>query len=150
MTAASDRPPTPAQLRSIHAAASRAGLADGEYRDMLQARFGVRSAKLLTKRQASDLLTSFGRPLPNPPGGRRRPRPRRPKPPPNVVALATPAQRRLIADLAGRVEWREGEGFERWLASSHGLRAVRTAAEASGVIEGLKRMCRAAGRWRGG
>lgn len=148
----SERPITAAQVRSIHVAKARAGLDDDEYRGLLEARCGVRSSKELTRRQASELLANaFGRPLPNPPG-RQRPRPkreRRAKLPANVTMLATKAQRALIEELAERVEWREEDGLARWLRSSLGIGAARTAAEADAAIEGLKAMCRRAGRWAG-
>ena len=112
----------------------------------------MRSSKKLSRREASELLASaFGRPLPNPPG-RTRPRPkreRRAKLPDNVTALASKAQRALIGELAERVEWREEDGLARWLEASLGVGAVRTAAEADAAIEGLKAMCRRAGRWSG-
>lgn len=137
MAEISDRPATRDQIRSIHAAKASAKLDEGEYRDLLAARFGVRTAKALTRRQASELLTSFGRKLPNPPGRRRRVRR-----PDNVVDIASPRQRAKIADLVAAVRWREEHGYERWLRANMGLDAVRTAQDASNVIEGLKRMAR--------
>lgn len=145
------KPATPSQIRSIHVAKAKAKLGDDEYRGLLEARYGKRSSKDLTRRQASDLLGGvFGRKLPNPPG-RQRPRPkreRRARLPDNVVPLASKAQRALIAELAERVEWREPDGLARWLLAQ-GVAEVRTAKEADAAIEGLKAMCRRAGRFAG-
>lgn len=141
MATISDRPVTPAQLRSIHVAKARAGLDDAEYRALLDRRYGCSSAKSLTRAQASELLTSFGRPLPQPPGQRRR-RQRKPAPPANVVALATAPQRKLIETLRGAIQWRSPDGYRQWLRANQGIDRVRTAAEASRCIEGLKRMGR--------
>lgn len=141
-------PITPSQVRSIHVAVAALGLADADYRGLLRRRYGVDSCKGLDRRQASDLLASLGRPPPGRPGrggagrGRRRSAP-------NVVALATAAQRRYIAELAERVEWRAGGGLAAWMKASLGIEAVRTVEEASAVIEGLKAMCRRAGRHAG-
>jgi len=44
------------QTRAIHALRRQSGMADGEYRAHLQARFNVVSSRLLTEAQASDLL----------------------------------------------------------------------------------------------
>lgn len=147
MDVISERPITPAQIRSIHVAKARARLDDERYRAQL-ARFGASSCTELTRRQASELLLSFGRPLPNRPG-RSKPRPerkRQAKLPANAVRLATRAQRELIEELAGRVEWREENGLARWMRANHGIDAARTDGEASAVIEGLKAMLRRAGR----
>lgn len=139
--AISDKPITKAQLRSVHVAKARAKLDEEEYRGLLEARFGVDSAKKLTRRQASDLLTSFGRTLPNPPGVRRRV-PRAEPLPDNVVVLATARQRAKIADLMAEIDWREEDGYERWLRANQGIDAVRTQAEAQAAIEGLKGLAR--------
>ena len=150
MSEISERPMTSAQIRSIHVAKAAAGLEDGEYRDMLDARFGCRTSKGLTRRQASELLATFGRPLPNPPGrGRERPKRslRRTGLPPNVSVLPMRGQTELIRELAGRIEWREEDGLARWMESSFGWRRPRTSDEAGQAIQGLKAMCRRAGRW---
>ena len=115
----------------------------------------MRSCKALTRREASELLDALGRPLPHPPGrsalGERRAEasarhaPTPPSAADNVVGLATPAQRALIAELAERVEWRIDGGYDAWLRASHGLSAVRTDEEARDVIEALKAMARRAG-----
>lgn len=159
MSEISGRTATKAQIRSIHVAKAAQGLEDGEYRDMLEARFGRRSSKELTRRQASELLATFGRRLPNPPG--RAPGParkgsasenarstaRRPTSAGNVTALPTAAQRDLVRELEGRIEWREPDGARRWMRASFGWERPRSIEEAAEAIEGLKAMCRRAGRW---
>ena len=142
-----DRPATAAQIRAIHAAAGRLGLADAEYRALL-ADWGVSTSKDLSRRQASDLLARLGRPLARPPGDRPKPATRRrianpaEKPPSGdgdgVIRLATNRQRALIRDLAAEIAWETEDGFRRWLARSLGIDRVRTGADASRAIQGLR------------
>lgn len=140
----SDRPITPSQIRAIHVALPRRGLDDDEYRGLLRDRYGVDTCKALTRRQASELLVTLGRALPQPPGGQRKPRRRQPraKTPSNVRRMITPAQRELIETLAREIDWREPGGYRRWLRKSLSLDRVSTAAQAAQVIEGLKAMRR--------
>ena len=142
MSELTDRPITAAQVRSIKIAQRRAGMEDGEYRTLLFERYGVESSKRLTRRQASELLTRLGRPLPRPPGTGR---PRAPRPdrlPGGATRLATRAQRELIAELAGEILWASPHGYAEWLRSSLGIERVATSAQAGKVIEGLKAMRR--------
>ncbi len=143
MASISERPITLAQIRAIHVALPRRGLGDDDYRDLLRERYGVDTCKALTRRQASDLLAALGRALPRPPGARR-PRERQPSPrtAPAAVRMITPAQRRLIGELAGEVAWRKPGGYQAWLRRTMSLERVSTAADASRVIEGLKAMRR--------
>lgn len=146
----SERPITPAQVRSIHVALARQGIADEDYRAVLQARFGATTCKALSRRQASELLALFGRPLPRPPATapKRAPARQRPAPAPDgVAALPTPAQRALIAELADRVEWRQPDGLKRWSRAHFGWPRPTSPEDAARVIEGLKQLCRRAGRW---
>ena len=142
MAEISDKPISPAQVRAIKVAQRRLGIDDAEYRDLLYARFGVRSSKALTRRQASDLLVRLGQPLPRPPGTGR---PRAPRPdrlPDGATRLVTRLQRDLIAELAAEIMWAEPDGYALWLESNMGLKRVATSAQASRVIEGLKAMRR--------
>ena len=146
MVTISDRPITPAQIRAIHAALPRRGLDDDEYRGLLRDRFNVDTCKALTRRQASELLLALGRALPQPPGGKRKPRRRQPAPRAkagtNLRRMITSAQRELIETLAGEIAWREPGGYRRWLGKFMSLERVTTAAQAARVIEGLKAMRR--------
>ena len=142
-----DRPITPAQVKSIHVALNRLGLGDGEYRAMLKD-WNVSTCKDLTRRQASDLLARLGRPLANAPGSRPKPAARRrianPAERPSaenadgVVRLATHPQRKLIHELAAEIAWETENGFRRWLARSLGLDGIRTHGDATRAIRGLK------------
>ena len=139
----SGKPITKAQVRAIHVALSRNKIDDAEYRERLRRGWGVASCTELSRKQASGLLRSLGVALKNPPG--ERPRPPNPRParlPDNVLRLATPEQRRLITELAMEIVWREEDGFERWLQHNLRIDAVRSAADAVLVIEGLKNMAR--------
>lgn len=141
----SDQPITPAQVRAIHVALPRRGIDDDEYRGLLRDRFDVDTCKALTRRQASELLNVLGRALPHPPGrGPRAPRLRAPRERarPGVTRMATPAQRRLVDEIAGEIAWREPNGFRRWLHRNMSLDRVSTAVQAARVIEGLKAMRR--------
>lgn len=146
MAAISDRPITPAQIRAIHVALPRRGIDDDEYRGLLLDRFGVDTCKALTRRQASELLLALGRALPQPPGGKRKPRRRQPAPRAkagaNVRQMITPGQRQLIETLASEIAWREPDGYRRWLGKFMSLERVATAVQAARVIEGLKAMRR--------
>lgn len=143
MAEISDRPITPAQIRAIHVALPRRGIDDEEYRGLLRDRFDVDTCKALTRRQAHELLNVLGQALPRPPGrGPRAPRPRAPRAQPGVTRMATPAQRRLVDEIASEIAWREPDGFRRWLRRNMSLDRVSTAAQAARVIEGLKAMRR--------
>ena len=137
------RPITPGQVRAIHAALSRRGIDDGEYRQWLTTRFGTDTCKSLTRRQASDLLATLGRPFPTPQREASDPQ----AVPEGVTGLPTVAQRSLIAELAGRVTWRDRDGLSRWMTASFGWRRPRTRQDAAQAIEALKAMCRRDGRW---
>lgn len=49
----------PSQIKAIHAAVNKLGLDDDAYRDMLQSRYGVKSCKGLSWRQAEELLETL-------------------------------------------------------------------------------------------
>ncbi len=147
MTEISTRPITPAQVRAIHVALHRHGIDDATYRRRLRDGFGVGSCKQLTRRQASALLASLGRPLPAPPGtpprqsAPRQPAPkRRTKPPEGVAELPTPAQRQFIEELIQEVNWRRPAhvAYPTWLRQNMGVKRVLSKDQAAQVIEGLK------------
>lgn len=145
MSGLSARPITRDQVRAIHVELGRRGIDDDAYRALLRGEYGAASCKELTRREASELLTRLGRRLPRPPGvqaPRAEPPAPAPEPlPPGVERLATPAQRRLIDDLARELRWDEAH-LAAWLRANQGLARVRTSGEAWRVIEGLKAMRR--------
>ena len=142
----SNRPITPSQVRAIHVALSRQRIDDADYRARLRSGWGVTTSKALTRRQASELLEELRVPLPRPPGAKaeRPPRPRR-RAAPGTVVMVSPAQRRLIGEIAAEIDWRASDGYARWLRSSFGLERVSTSADAARVINGLRAMRRRAG-----
>ena len=137
---------TRSQIRAIKMAQRAQGIEDGEYRQILDSQFQVSSCTELTRRQASELLTMFGRELANPPGqpkkkiraGAAAPAPAQA----GVTAMATPDQRRLIAELVGEIGWMDEAAYNRWLWNSLRIRAVATRGQAAKAIEGLKAMRR--------
>lgn len=152
MAEISNLPITASQVRSIRVALARHGIDEETYRAML-ARYGVATSKALTRRQASELLTTLGHPLPRPPGSGPAPTRRRraaeaaqagprsgPRASGPVVPLATPLQRVFIEELRAAVRWREPDGYPRWLRHTMGMERVATKAQAARVIEGLKAM----------
>ena len=130
---------TAAQIKAIKAAQRRRGLSDEEYYHLLQEMFEVNTCKILSRRQANELLHRLGVPLRQPPGTKQS-RPKRPREslPAGVTRMATPHQRDLIAAMVREITWREADGFARWLRRYHQLERVATAAQAARVIEGLK------------
>lgn len=136
---------TRSQIRAIKMAQRAQGIEDMEYRQILDSQFQVSSCTELTRRQASELLTTFGRELANPPGKQEKKRRRRTtvQPAPDgVTAMATPDQRRLIGELVEEIGWMDEAAYKRWLRSSMRMRSVSTRAQAARVIEGLKAMRR--------
>ena len=142
MAELSDRPITASQVRSIKIAQRRLGIEEAEYRELLDTRYGVDSCTALTRRQASDLLSRLGRRLPRPPGTGRPRAPRPPRLPENATRLVSRTQATLIAELAAEIEWREPDGYIRWLEANMGLHRIATSVQAGRVIEGLKAMRR--------
>jgi len=131
---------TPPQRRALFAAAGDRGLSIDDIRDMTPAG----SISALSRAQASDLLdrinsgTDFDQ--------RRRRRPRGPRRPKGVFAMASPAQRAKIKSLRIDLGW-TAEGLVGFLADrhySHGgpMSKILTTADASEVIELLKAVMR--------
>ena len=61
---------------------------------------------------------------------------------PGVTRLPSPAQHRLIGELRDEVDWREPDGYARWLQKNMSLARVASADQARRVIEGLKAILR--------
>lgn len=138
MSAASLPPPiTPGQVKLIHVMLTRQKIDDDDYRALLESLYGVDTCKNLTRKQANELLTRLG--------AGQKPQAAKPAPPrrrdPNVVALATPAQHRLIRALIHEVKWRmqpPAAAYAAWLQRNQSLDKVRTTTEAAKVVRGLK------------
>ncbi|MDE2640187.1 MAG: regulatory protein GemA [Chloroflexota bacterium] len=137
------RPITRRQIGLIKIRQKRLGMDDETYRAMLRERYGgLESCKDLSAAQAHDLIDYlFGGAKPR---GRRRiarpaetPAAARPGSG-NVVKLPSPLQTKLIGVLVNEVAWESADGYRRWLKRSLGLDAVRSAGDASRVIDGLK------------
>jgi phage gp16-like protein len=60
--------------------------------------------------------------------------------PANVFCLATQAQLNMINALAGKIQWRYADGYDRWRRKYIKIDQIRTDDEAMMVIEGLKGM----------
>lgn len=146
MSAASLPPPiTPGQVKLIHVMLTRQKIDDDDYRALLESLYGVDTCKNLTRQQANELLTRLGAGQKPKPAQAAKSKPAQPAPPrrrdPNVVALATPAQHRLIRALIHEVKWRmqpPAAAYAAWLQHNQSLDKVRTTAEAAKVVRGLK------------
>ena len=141
MSAASLPPPiTPGQVKLIHVMLTRQKIDDDDYRALLESLYGVDTCKNLTRKQANELLTRLGAGQKPKPAQAAKPAPPRRRDP-NVVALATPAQHRLIRALIHEVKWRmqpPAAAYAAWLQRNQSLDKVRTTAEAAKVVRGLK------------
>ncbi len=133
------RPISKSQIRAIKCRQRAMGFDDDTYRGMLRERYGVESCTRLTMAEGHDLIDYlYGGPKPT-----KRRHVRRPAETPaagggNVVQLPTPLQQKLIGALANEIAWETGDGYRRWLKRLLGLDRVRSARDASRVIEGLK------------
>jgi len=132
----------PTQVKIIHIAKHQLGLEDSVYRDILAVQFGASSCLDLTSGQAYALiehLRSLGFAMQGKTHKQSRPSA------PNVIHLATPAQRRLIEVLSGRFHWRSRDGFTLWLERQREKGSIKSVAlnessDARWVIEKLKLM----------
>jgi len=118
-----------ALIKAIHAAKRAAGLEDDTYRDMLQARTGLRSAKDMDERQLRLVLAHLNRGRPAPSAHR-------------ADSAHARKARALWLSLhhLGLVDDPRETALRAWVKRQHGvddLRFVR-AAEAAAVIDGLK------------
>lgn len=137
------------QLQIIHVALNQLRLDDTAYRAMLKNRYNVESSKNLSYREASELIDHFKRlgfrlktkrAEPQNPCWPCAPRTPGVPLPPNVVALASPRQLRMIEHLAADIKWHYWDGYRRWIKKCFKIDQVKTSPEAHDVIEGLKRM----------
>ena len=151
----------PKQIQLIHIAKSQLGLSEDDYRDIIRAQTKGKknSSKALTYFEADGLIAYFKtlgfkiqsnyirtsgaakRSRRQPANDRRRAR----QTPANVVAIASRDQMELIDALVQKIHWRVEDGFQRWLTRYMKIEKVKTAAQASRTIEGLKGMLRSQG-----
>lgn len=122
------------QLQIIHIAKNQMKLDDGTYRETLQYRYGVSSAKDLTWTQADALIDLFKT------KGFSVKRKRTAIARAGAVKLASVFQRELIEVLKANVVWHSNGGYASWLEKRMKIKKVVTAQEAFKVIEGLKGM----------
>lgn len=133
------RPISKSQIRAIKCRQRGMGLDDDTYRGMLRERYGVESCTRLTMAEGHDLINHlYGGPKPTKRRRVRKPAETPPAGDGNVVSLPSPLQQKLIGALANEIEWETEDGYRRWLKRLLGLDRVRSARDASRVIEGLK------------
>lgn len=141
---------TPAQQRALHAQRRALGMDDATWRALLaqypretgDGAGPCTSSAQLSRRQARAVISRLeiaGAPVGRPYAGRK-PGPASTAQP---TAIATPAQRALIQRLIDEVQWRQEDGYARWLAGRHSPtrgQHVRTYHQAEAVIDALRRM----------
>ena len=132
---------TASQVRSLRIAQRKNGLDDATWYGILRDRWGVDRTRDLTRSQASELLDELGRTLPRPPGTGRPKAPRPKRVEGGATRLVTAAQRALIDELRGEIEWGQG-GYEGWLSANQGLTRVATNVQAGKVLQALLAMRR--------
>ena len=139
----------PIQIQLIHIAKAKLGLSRGEYEAAIegQTQGKKHSSKDLSYSEADGLINYFKtlgfvieRKYRTPDRGcfkrRRRGRPL----PGNVIQLISIEQAEMIEALAGKIVWKFEDGYKRWLRKYHKIDHIRTAEQASNVIESLKKM----------
>jgi len=129
-------------------ARSRLAMPEKVYRQILFEKFGVASARQLTREQAAELMDFF-RTLGF--GHVKRkytcllcsPRPNKDAPiPKDVVYPVSGAQLAVIDEFQKRVKWRDPEGFKKWLSKYFGIAEVTTSPQATRVITALQGLLR--------
>lgn len=130
--------PTPVdkkQLQLIHIAKTQLALDDETYRETLQYRYNVSSAKDLTYNQASNFigfLSEKGFKF------KKKSCTLKAKKADNLIELATPAQHRLIDVLKNNIVWKYENGYELYIQKRLKINKVITKSDAFKVINALK------------
>jgi hypothetical protein len=148
----------PKQIQLIHIAKAQLGLSREEYEAAIagQTKGKKDSSKDLTYFEAAGLIDYFVKQgfeiqsnyiRTSGAAKRRRWQPandrkRAAQTPANVVRMASRDQLDLIDALVRQIPWRVEDGFQRWLTRYMKIEQIRTAAQASRTIEGLKGMLR--------
>lgn len=125
------------QIQLIHIAKIQLGLSDEEYRSILMERYRgcFGSCKDLSYDEATDLINYF-KTL----GFKITKRYKRRELSPNVIALVSEQQLRLIEHLKADIRWHVHDGFYRWIKAFLKKDKIITSKDAFKVIEALKAM----------
>lgn len=125
------------QIQLIHVAKTQLALDDETYRETLEYRYNVTSAKDLTYNQASNFigfLSEKGFKF------KKKAKPLKAKKADNVIELATSAQHKLIEVLKNNIVWKVENGYELYIQKRLKINKVITKADAFKVINALKAM----------
>lgn len=125
------------QLQLIHIAKQQLGLDDETYRETLEYRYNVTSAKDLSYNQASNFigfLSEKGFKF------KKKARTLKAKKADNIIELATTRQHRLIEVLKNNIVWKYDNGYELYIQKHLKINKVITKQDAFKVINALKGM----------
>lgn len=125
------------QIQLIHVAKTQLALDDETYRETLEYRYNVTSAKDLTYNQASNFigfLSEKGFKF------KKKTKSLKAKKADNVIELATSAQHKLIEVLKNNIVWKVENGYEFYIQKRLKISKVITKADAFKVINALKAM----------
>lgn len=125
------------QLQLIHIAKNQLGLDDDTYRETLEYRYNVSSAKYLTYNQASNFigfLSEKGFKFKKKAGKLKA------KKADNIIELATTRQYKLIEVLKNNIVWKYDNGYELYIQKRLKINKVVTKQDAFKVINALKGM----------
>lgn len=125
------------QIQLIHIAKQQLALDDETYRETLEYRYNVTSAKDLSYNQASNFigfLSEKGFKF------KKKNKPLKAKKADNIIELATPAQHKLIDVLKNNIVWKVENGYELYIKKRLKINKVITKADAFKVINALKGM----------
>ena len=123
------------QIQLIHIAKQQLALDDETYRETLEYRYNVTSAKDLTYNQASNFigfLHEKGFKF------KKKTKPLKAKKADNIIELATPAQHKLIEVLKNNIVWKVENGYELYIQKRLKINKVITKQDAFKVINALK------------
>lgn len=139
----------PKQIQIIHIAQAQLGLSDENYRAIIAGRSDGKKSSSgdLTYDEASaviDYMVRMGFRIKAKYVARekaaKRAQHRKGKVAGNLLVLASHEQLNMVNSLAGKIQWRLEDGFQRWMKKYIKIDRIKTEDEASAVIEGLKGM----------
>lgn len=108
------------QIQLIHVAKQQLALDDETYRETLEYRYNVTSAKNLTYNQASNFIGFL---LEKGFKFKKKAKPLKAKKANNVIELATPAQHKLIEVLKKNIVWKVENGYVLYIKK--GLKSIK-------------------------